>query len=624
MALEPNACCSVSREPPNSVIGNVDLSFRAQLKQDMLEVAKEQQQAIQKWVTQLDTERSVQIDQHMRTITALMTQMQTDLSGKANSPLRELGTISPDRNDTAPISIAEDKQREVTFETPMTIEYPSTASKVRKQEFVRRFMDDKVKSQSRTFQNLDVITQEVQPRVPHGSSESEDSKATGLSIHLMRLQKRTGLLQRKRQRLSTAYEDEHRTRFFLRRIVDSRAFTSTCAFAILTNTIFIGIEVDTNMSGALTEPVEPVADWWKIVNRVFTAIFFLELAIRFAAYRSELFTNDDMYWNIWDVIVVASSILEELVAEMLGGVNFNALRALRVLRLVRTLRIIRVVRFFRQLRLMVCCILNGIMQLAWALVLLILLMSLFSIVCVQAAAEHIRDYGGTNSTWHGPSGDGLSIVELREAIELNYPSIWRASMAMLMSVSGGMDWYDVMNPLLNISYMYALLFVLFVVFVVFGVLNVLTGIFVEQALQVRDRDLIVQAEMENIDRFLADMQDIFMEADLDTSGMVTKTELDKFLNQDRVLAYMSVHGLDVSDMATMFRLLDQDHTGQIEIHEWLLGCLRLRGQAKCIDVMRIVECCDLLCTMLQDVQDMLEVRTVTQTVARYSERKASA
>merc|ERR1719491_1058341 len=103
-----------------------------------------------------------------------------------------------------------------------------------------------------------------------------------------------------------------------------------------------------------------------------------------------------------------------------------------------------------------------------------------------------------------------------------------------------MDWYDVMNPLLNISYMYALLFVLFVVFVVFGVLNVLTGIFVEQALQVRDRDLIVQAEMENIDRFLADMQDIFMEADLDTSGMVTKPELDKFLNQDRVLAYMSV------------------------------------------------------------------------------------
>merc|ERR1712003_213969 len=105
--------------------------------------------------------------------------------------------------------------------------------------------------------------------------------------------------------------------------------------------------------------------------------------------------------------------------------------------------------------------------------------------------------------------------EVRQALYLHYRSIWRASMAMLMSVSGGLDWYDVLQPLAMVSIWYRPLFIIFVIFVLFGVLNVITGLFVEQALQIRDRDLIVQAEMDNIDRFLTDMQDIFMEADAD-------------------------------------------------------------------------------------------------------------
>jgi len=439
-------------------------------------------------------------------------------------------------------------------------------------------------------------------------------EASGLAIHLHRFDKNSSdkfgkpRKRKKGDRLGAKHHDDHHSSDVLKRFVDSRAFTGTVAFLIFTNTIFTAIEVDQSMDKALKQPPEKVESFWSTINLVFTIIFAVELFLRFVAYRIELFTSDDMYWNFWDVIVVTSSIVEELVA----GIDVSALRALRILRLVRTLRIIRVVRFFRQLRLMVCCILNGIMQLAWALVLLVLLMSLFSIVCVQAAATHLRDKMSDGNASIEVKGDTLSNADMREAFELNYPSIWRASMSMLMSVSGGCDWYEVMVPLLNISYLYALLFVLFVVFVVFGVLNVLTGIFVEQALQVRDRDLIVQAEMEKIDGFLVDMQDIFMEADIDTSGMLTKRELDKFLNQDRVLAYMSTYGLDVSDMSAMFRLLDQDNTGEIDIQEWLIGCLRLKGQAKCLDVMRLVECVDVMYAMLQDIQRATGVQTITK------------
>ena len=86
---------------------------------------------------------------------------------------------------------------------------------------------------------------------------------------------------------------------------------------------------------------------------------------------------------------------------------------------------------------------------------------------------------------------------------------------------GGEDWYNVMRPLFHISPWYGLLFSFFICFVIFGVLNVLTGVFVEHALQIRDRDLVIQAEMEKTDHFLTDMHLIFQEADVDEDGTIT-------------------------------------------------------------------------------------------------------
>lgn len=571
----------------------------------MLEVNRE-------LVAQWEKERSVQLEEHMRSIAKMVEQIQAELTSKAMSPLRlgalsELGSGSPnaetsnpnpDHYDITPLRPPEGDM--LPTEAKQREDIHSSEDLHHRHVFLKRFMQDKVKgTQTRALEELDTETPE----------------SSGLAMHLNRVQKQSakfGKPKRKKSkdRLGAKHvDDEHHTRDVLKRFVDSKAFTGTVAFLIFANTIVTALEVDLNMTRALKEPPQSVEEFWSTINLVFTIMFAVELFLRFVAYRLDLFTSDDVYWNLWDVIVVVSSIVEELVA----GIEMSALRALRILRLVRTLRIIRVVRFFRQLRLMVCCILNGIMQLAWALVLLVLLMSLFSIVCVQAAATHLRDKMSAENDPIEAKGDTLTEDALREAFELNYRSIWRASMAMLMSVSGGCDWYEVMAPLLNISYLYAFLFVLFVVFVVFGVLNVLTGIFVEQALQVRDRDLIVQAEMDKIDGFLHDMADIFAEADGDTSGMLTKRELKRFLNQDRVLAYMSTYGLDVSDMSAMFRILDADNTGAIDMEEWLIGCLRLKGQAKCLDVMRLVECVDEMYSMLQDIQKTAGVMKITST-----------
>ena len=57
------------------------------------------------------------------------------------------------------------------------------------------------------------------------------------------------------------------------------------------------------------------------------------------------------------------------------------------------------------------------------------------------------------------------------------------------SVTGGKDWYDILQPLLIVSWMYGVVFIAFQVFVVFGVFNVLNAVFVESVLDNRDKDI---------------------------------------------------------------------------------------------------------------------------------------
>merc|ERR1712100_853923 len=102
--------------------------------------------------------------------------------------------------------------------------------------------------------------------------------------------------------------------------------------------------------------------------------------------------------------------------------------------------------------------------------------------------------------------------------------------------------------------------------------------------------------------FLQDMLELFQEADGDGSGKINKAELDKFLSDDKVVSYMASHQLDVHDVSSMFDLLDATDTGEIAIDDWMLGCLRMKGQARCLDVMRIAAAVHSLQQQLEDIQ----------------------
>merc|ERR1711920_778368 len=54
-----------------------------------------------------------------------------------------------------------------------------------------------------------------------------------------------------------------------------------------------------------------------------------------------------------------------------------------------------------------------------------------------------------------------------------------------------------------------------------------------------------------------------------------------------VVAYFSIMGLDSDDVWDLFKLLDVDHSGEIDLDEFVGGFMRLRGPAKSIDIARV-------------------------------------
>merc|ERR1719240_530128 len=80
------------------------------------------------------------------------------------------------------------------------------------------------------------------------------------------------------------------------------------------------------------------------------------------------------------------------------------------------------------------------------------------------------------------------------------------------------------------------------------------------------------------------MMHVFNEMDKDGSGTISEEEFLDHLDDERVLAYFNSMKLDVSDATSLFKLLDVDHSGSVEINEFIDGCQKLKGESRTLDM----------------------------------------
>jgi len=169
-----------------------------------------------------------------------------------------------------------------------------------------------------------------------------------------------------------------------------------------------------------------------------------------------------------------------------------------------------------------------------------------------------------------------------------YDSLGSTMLTLLSAVTGGNDWMNVREPLVHLGHMYTGAFVVFVLFVSLGVMNILTGVFVRNAASINDRDISVHKETEKLEGFVHEMLSLFNEFELDGAERIDWKSFKGYLNHPKVQAYLASLELESTHGLLLFDLLDRDRSGSIDAYEFVIGMLRLRGNAKALDA-RLLE-----------------------------------
>eukprot|EP00747_Dinoflagellata_sp_TGD_P112159 gnl/TRDRNA2_/TRDRNA2_171393_c0_seq2.p1 gnl/TRDRNA2_/TRDRNA2_171393_c0~~gnl/TRDRNA2_/TRDRNA2_171393_c0_seq2.p1 ORF type:complete len:209 (+),score=36.01 gnl/TRDRNA2_/TRDRNA2_171393_c0_seq2:30-656(+) len=155
-----------------------------------------------------------------------------------------------------------------------------------------------------------------------------------------------------------------------------------------------------------------------------------------------------------------------------------------------------------------------------------------------------------------------------------------------MALTGGQDWFEFGELLIDVSMWYFMILLFYLCFVVFGILNIITSIFVTGAYEISqmDKDLVIQAEIQKEDSYIYGLRSAFMECDTNGDGLLTWTEFQEKIQSRKVIAYFSTLGIDATQASGLFRLIDLDGSGVVGCEEFVIGCMRLKGGAKTVDV----------------------------------------
>jgi len=360
----------------------------------------------------------------------------------------------------------------------------------------------------------------------------------------------------------------------------------------LRNALFLGVYTQ----WAAEHPTRDPPLGFIVLEFVFTFVFVFELMLRLLAFGTQffMFSMPNFYWNIFDLVIVMSGILETIFSvqnlmdkESDGNSGLSSLRVVRVVRVTRlgrVLRVIRVANFIRALRDLVMSIMYTIRAAVWSLILLCMIIYVFGILFTQAVITETS----TND-------------EVTSAAQENFGSLILTTYTLYLSITSGIDWGDAVQPLWNIGVGWGIVFVMYQAFCFFAVLNVVTSVFCQAAIAsgLADLDTMIMNESRKREQFIVGIEKLFQVLDSDEDGKISEAEFTSWFTEECIRAYFAALELETSNPKAFFRLLDRDGTGEITIETFVQGCLALSGNAKKLELAG-------LSRRTKDMQDVLE------------------
>lgn len=366
-----------------------------------------------------------------------------------------------------------------------------------------------------------------------------------------------------------------------KRIVTTGRFNTAAMCLIFTNIVYMGLETDNNVGADSNSMM------WLWIDHAFTILFASELALRAFALGREFFRSG---FNVFDSLLVVCSIFDAIIVSVMaatGDGNSNSstkfIVALRIARLLRVVRALRLIRFFKDLWLIVSGVLQSARVVLWAWALILLIIYISGILITRMVGQPYS---------HDPVifmyfGDvPRSMFSMFEVMTIEgWPTMSRRSMQYLPSV-----W---------------IFFVLFISFTSFGIMNVLTAVIVESTLDMsrkHQQDIAKKLHIEK-KRALNKIYSVFKLADRDGNEQLSKEEFLAALKMPDVVRALYECDIDMGDAESLFDILDYDGSGELDVTEFIQGCMSARGGAKARDVLAAQ--CDLWRTQTR-MADMLK------------------
>jgi len=377
----------------------------------------------------------------------------------------------------------------------------------------------------------------------------------------------------------------------------------------LANAVIVGIEVDSVLQHSLQKAAfregrgnMPEALNLSFVNLwhwFFAAWLLLEVLFGVVVLQRQYIDGPDRGWNIFDLVMLVAAF-----SALFMSSNLSYVRLVRVFKMIRVFRIAKTFKAIAGLRTMLISIYGSGMSLFWAAFLLVLINYIFGVFLseeisaglshvgprrlhVSSNLDRITEAGAEQRRLHLLSStDRLTTIQ---ALESRYGSLGRCMATLLYSISGG-DWGALARPVADISTTSMYIYAAYVMLVVFGILNILTGTFVDTAMQAsaNDRDNAIEASMQARTSAVNKLKEIFEETDTDGSGKISFEEFEQSLQNSEVAHYLDSMGLDPTEARGLFQLLDVDNSKSIWIDELVSGCMKLKGQAKSVDVATLI------------------------------------
>lgn len=397
------------------------------------------------------------------------------------------------------------------------------------------------------------------------------------------------LKQKRRCSMVTQMDRDSSARSVAKLIVKSPFFAYAVTSIITFNLIILGIEVD--VSTKLGQ--EDIPEWFGICNLIVVILFTLEMSISlFAQGCGVFFCGRERWWNLFDLLIIIVSVLGTILdfwatSESSQHVSASQLRFVRTVRLARALRGIRVMRLLRYvsaLRTLVLSIMSSMASLLWTLVLLMLLFYSFGVLFTQLVSDECRFQSIVNTQDHN------AVPRCEDESSEYWSSINESMLTLFMSITGGVDWEIALKPLRRISILAVICLVLYITVTFFAIVNVITGVFVTTAMETTsaDKDLVVMKQLQKRNTQVEDLKHLFSE--ISGGESLAQVGIDEFkqaMSTTKFSAFLHSMGISTEDVGVLFKLLDADTNGLVDLDEFVTGCLNLHGTAKSSQLARM-------------------------------------